>query len=113
MHKKQPDGAGEVPNYDLIAGKEIIDERTCRQYKIHGVYTCNTVFEVLLEPIAIELESVIISESDEEARKHKENGYPDMKFGKKAPDKMRELRIKNVGKMRNKNQVSGQCTYAG
>ena len=112
MHKKQSDGAGEVANDNMIPGKEIINERTSGQYRIHGVDSRHPVFEILLEPIAVELESIIIPEGDQKAREHKENGYPDMKFNKKAPDKMRKLRIKNIAEMRNKNQVSGQCTYA-
>jgi hypothetical protein len=39
---------------------------------------------------------IIIPESNEETRKHKENSYPDMEFVKKPLDIMRKNGIKNI-----------------
>src|ERR1700761_5867777 len=112
MHKEQTDSTWEFTYDNGFTGKEIVCKCPGCKQEIHGIDTRHTIFKVLFEPVACETETIKISESDKEARKDKEDSYPDMKFVKKSLKSTWHSAIENVRIMRDKYKVGSQCTYA-
>ena len=56
---------------------------------------------------------MVIPERDQKARQHKKYGYAYVKLAKKPLYDKREHIIKNIGVVRNKNQVCSQSPHAG